>query len=245
MLEFFFYFINISLVINITFLLLIDEEQFKIIRIISFIYSTIVFLAVINFIINLDFSTIIIKLFSITLSSYLNIKLTIGIDQCNVMFLLLTTILFPIVVLASWTTIKFNLKFFYFLIALLEYILINVFLSFDLFFFYIWFEASIIPMFLMIIYWGVNPNRIRAAFYFVLYTVFFSLPFLYSIIYIYDLLGTTNVYFLTYNVVLDVNAQKYLMWFFFLRLVLSCQFFHYIYDYQKLMLKHLPADQWF
>ena|ERR1700742_2778826 len=101
MLEFFFYFINIGLVVNITFLLLIDEERFKLVRVISFIYSVIIFLSVINFIINLDFSTIIVKLFSITLSGYLNIKLTIGVDQCNVMFLLLTTILFPIVVLAS------------------------------------------------------------------------------------------------------------------------------------------------
>src|SRR5271170_1639800 len=101
MLEFFFYFINISLLINTIFLLIVNEEHYRIIRIVSFLYSTILFISILSFIVNLDFSTILIKLFSLSLSNYLNIRLTLGIDQCNVMFLLLTTILFPIVVLAS------------------------------------------------------------------------------------------------------------------------------------------------
>ena len=213
MLEYFYLYTIYSTILTLIFILTIN--RIRILRIISFVFSVITFAVTSTLIWNTDFSTISLKPFEITLSNYLEISLIIGLDQCNIMFLLLTTVLFPIIILASWSTIKYDFKFFYALIILSEFFLINVFLSFDLLFFYIWFEATIIPIFIIVINWGSRSNRTRAAMYLVLYTIFLSIPFLYSIIYIYHLVGTTNVYFLTYNVVFDIKVQRYLMWFFF------------------------------
>lgn len=214
MLELYILYINISVITSLLFFIIMDNT--RTLRIISFLFSIITFAVTSTLIWNTDFSTIMVKPFSFVISNYLKILMTVGLDQCNILFLLLTTILYPIIVLASWTTIKFKFKKFYAYLFLSEYFLINVFLSFDLLFFYIWFEATIIPIFLIIVGWGTRSNRIRAALYLALYTITFSIPFLFSIIYLYSMCGSTNVYFLMYNIVLDIKVQKYLMWFFFI-----------------------------
>lgn len=78
----------------------------------------------------------------------------LGIDGISLPFVILTTFIIPICILASWTSIKKNIKYFYILFLVLESLLIAVFIVLDLLLFYITFESCLIPMFLIIGIWG-------------------------------------------------------------------------------------------
>jgi NADH-quinone oxidoreductase subunit M len=73
--------------------------------------------------------------------------------------------------------------------------------------FYIFFEGVLIPMFLMIIYWGSSKRRIKAALYFLLYTLIGSIFLLYAILYIYNVTGTLNYTELYYINILSQNEE--------------------------------------
>ena len=96
----------------------------------------------------------------------------------------------------------------------MELILILVFTCLDLFFFYIFFEAVLIPMFLVIGIWGSRQRKVRAAYLFFLYTLLGSLFMLISIIYIYRLVGSTN-YIVLSLIDFSFHDQKWLWLFFF------------------------------
>ena len=96
---------------------------------------------------------------------------------CNV----LSAFLVPICILASWKSIKFRVKEYMILFLLLESLMIGTFCALDLLLFYIFFEALLIPMFLIIGIWG-GPRRVYAAFKFFLYTLAGSVLFLIAII---------------------------------------------------------------
>lgn len=107
----------------------------------------------------------------------------IGIDGISLLLILLTTLIFPISILASRNTIKFRLKEFYFLMLLLEGALIGVFVSLDLILFYVFWEFILIPMYFLIGIWG-SENRIYATVKFFIYTMFGSVLLLIGIIWL-------------------------------------------------------------
>lgn len=111
----------------------------------------------------------------------LNISYHIGIDGISLLLILLTTFLTPLTILSSWESIKNNVKEFLFFFLVLETGMIGVFASLDLFLFYIFWEAMLIPMYFIIGVWG-GENRIYAAIKFFLYTMFGSLLMLVAII---------------------------------------------------------------
>ncbi len=111
----------------------------------------------------------------------LNISYHIGIDGVSLFLILLTTFLTPLTILSSWESIKNNVKEFLFFFLVLETGMIGVFASLDLFLFYIFWEAMLIPMYFIIGVWG-GENRIYAAIKFFLYTMFGSLLMLVAII---------------------------------------------------------------
>lgn len=82
---------------------------------------------------------------------------------------------------------------FYILLFLTELILVNAFATLDLSFFYILFEMALVPVFLIIGIWGTRPEKISAALYFFIYTVIGSFFMIVAILYIYSLVGTTNI----------------------------------------------------
>jgi len=110
-----------------------------------------------------------------------DVKYYVGIDGLNLLLILLTTLLGPIVVLSSWTYITKNLKPYYTLLLILQTGVTGVFASFDLLLFYVFFELTLIPMYFIIGLWG-GENRIYAAFKFVLYTLVGSLLMLVALI---------------------------------------------------------------
>ena len=124
------------------------------------------------------------------LSGYVNYK--VGVDGISILFILLTTFITPICIISANATIKHRLKDFLVAILIMETLMIGVFCSLDLVIFYLFFEAGLIPMFLIIGIWG-GERRVYSAFKFFLYTLLGSVLMLIAIISIYWITGTTDV----------------------------------------------------
>ena len=124
--------------------------------------------------------------------SFFNINFSIGIDGISLFFIILTTLLIPLCFLASWKSINSQVKLYLILFLLMEFFLIGVFCVLDLLLFYIFFESVLIPMYLIIGIWGSRERKIRAAYFFFLYTLLGSVLMLLSILYIYYQVGTTD-----------------------------------------------------
>lgn len=127
----------------------------------------------------------------------INFEYNLGLDNLALVFILLTLVLIPICLIISWTSVYYNIKMFFILFIILELLLINVFLAIDLLLFYISFESVLIPMYLLIGYWGSRERRMHAAFQFFLYTLAGSLLMLAALIFCQLNLGSTNLHFLT------------------------------------------------
>lgn len=113
----------------------------------------------------------------------------IGVDGISLYFILLTTFLFPICILASWGPI--HTKLFLACFLTIEILLVLVFTVLDLLWFYIFFEGILIPIFLVVGIWGSRTRKIRASYFFFIYTLVGSLFILSSILYIYSVTGTS------------------------------------------------------
>ena len=120
------------------------------------------------------------------------IKFKFGIDGISILFIVLTAFITPICIISCINSIKNRLKEFLIAILVLESFMIGVFCSLDLVVFYLFFEAGLIPMFLIIGVWG-GPKRVYAAFKFFLFTLLGSVLMLVAIITIYWTTGTTDV----------------------------------------------------
>ncbi len=113
----------------------------------------------------------------------LNISYKVGIDGMALLLLMLTTFLTPLTLLSSWKSINKRVKEFTFFMLMLEAGMLGVFISIDLFLFYIFWEAMLIPMYFIIGIWG-GDRRIYASVKFFLYTMFGSLLMLVAIIWL-------------------------------------------------------------
>ena len=133
----------------------------------------------------------------------------VGVDGISILFILLSTFITPICVITVNYTVKKRLKDFLIAILILETFMIGVFCSLDLVVFYLFFEAGLIPMFLIIGIWG-GERRVYSAFKFFLYTLLGSVLMLIAIISIYWITGTTDVEKL-YELGIDQKYQN-LLW---------------------------------
>ncbi len=116
----------------------------------------------------------------------------IGIDGISLFFVLLTTFLVPLCVLASWRAIKVRVKEYMIAFLVLETAMVGVFTSLDFVLFYVFLETMLIPMFLIIGMWG-GPGRVYASFKFFLYTLVGSVLMLLAILAMYLHAGTTDI----------------------------------------------------
>ena len=140
----------------------------------------------------------------------LNLNFTVGIDGISVFFIILTTLLIFLCLLTSWNSINFNLKEYLISFLIMEFFLIGVFCILDLLLFYIFFESVLIPMYLIIGVWGSRERKIRAAYFFFLYTLLGSVLMLLAVIYLYYQVGTTD-YEILLTTLLTCKEQK-LLW---------------------------------
>ncbi len=149
-----------------------------------------------------------------------NYSLLFGVDGISLLFILLTTLLIPICILCSWDSIKILNKEYILCFLGMELILIGVFTVLDLLGFYLFFEAVLIPMFLIIGVWGARQEKITASYYFFFYTLVGSVLMLLSIIYIYYITGTTD-YLTLLNYKFDETIQKIIFLCFFASLAVK------------------------
>lgn len=120
------------------------------------------------------------------------IDYAMGVDGISVLFVLLTTSLVPLCILASWNAIENRVREYMLAFLVLETLMVGVFCALDLFVFYLFFEAGLIPMFLIIGIWG-GARRIYASFKFFLYTLLGSVLMLIAIMVMYWQAGTTSI----------------------------------------------------
>jgi NADH-quinone oxidoreductase subunit M len=141
------------------------------------------------------------------IDGFINYK--VGIDGISILFIILTTFITPLCILSVNNSIKMRLRDFLIAILIMESFMIGVFCSLDLVVFYLFFEAGLIPMFLIIGIWG-GTKRVYSAFKFFLYTLLGSVLMLVAIISIYWITGTTDVIKL-YEIGIDTKYQN-LLW---------------------------------
>ena len=120
------------------------------------------------------------------------IKFKLGIDGISILFVILTAFITPICIISCINSIKERVKEFLIAILILETFMLGVFCSLDLVIFYLFFEAGLIPMFIIIGVWG-GSRKVYSAFKFFLYTLLGSVLMLVAIISIYWLTGTTDI----------------------------------------------------
>ena len=143
----------------------------------------------------------------IWIEDFINYK--VGVDGISILFILLTTFITPLCILSVNNSIKERLSEFLIAVLIMESFMIGVFCSLDLVIFYLFFEAGLIPMFLIIGIWG-GARRVYSAFKFFLYTLLGSVLMLVAIITIYWLTGTTDVIEL-YSLGIEAKYQN-LLW---------------------------------
>ena len=120
------------------------------------------------------------------------LKYKMGVDGISMLFVILTTFLMPITILASWESVEHRVKEYMIAFLVLETLMIGVFCALDLVLFYLFFEAGLIPMFLIIGVWG-GKRRVYASFKFFLYTLLGSVLMLLAMMAMYWQAGTTDI----------------------------------------------------
>jgi NADH-quinone oxidoreductase subunit M len=126
------------------------------------------------------------------------IRYHMGVDGISLPFVILTTALMPVCILASWAPIQRRVKEYMIAFLVLETMMIGTFTALDLTLFYLFFEGGLIPMFLIIGVWG-GPRRVYASFKFFLYTLLGSVLMLLAIMALYWDGGTTDIPDLMYH----------------------------------------------
>jgi len=143
-----------------------------------------------------------------------NLNLYIGIDGISIYFVLLTNIIIPLAILSNWNSIKDKKKAYLVIMLLLQSLLLGVFIVLDYLLFYIFFESTLPPLFLLIGLFG-SKDKVRASFYLFLYTLWGSLFLLLSIITLSSFLSNTDFNFM-FKINIDYIIQLFLFFGIFL-----------------------------
>ena len=184
--------VGISPLIGALIVLLIPAKKSELIKRTAFIITLLI--ALFSILLAVRFDRVSTEFQFIQSNSWIsafNINFAVGVDGISLVLILLSTILVPIVILATWhesDTGRWNTKIFYVLILVLETLMIGVFAATDLFLFYVFFEAMLIPIYFLIGGYGTG-NKSAAAVKFLLYSLFGGLLMLASIIGIYVISG--------------------------------------------------------
>ncbi len=138
----------------------------------------------------------------------LNVFYSLGVDGISAPLILLTTFITPLVIISAWDTIKMRPAQYFAAFLILEGLMIGVFSALDALLFYVFWEAMLIPMFLIIGVWG-GERRVYATLKFFLYTFLGSVLMLVAFIYLYVVTGSFDLFGFM-SVPLDMTAQKFI-----------------------------------
>lgn len=202
-------------VIGAAVILFLGREQKSLIKAVALVVSLIGFVLSIPLFTSFDKTTYLMQF--VEKHSWIpswNIMYSLGVDGISVLFVLLTTLVTILCVLISWNSISVKIKEFYIAILIMEGAMIGVFSALDFFLFYLFWEAMLIPMYLLIGVWG-GPNRVYAAIKFFLYTLVGSVLMLVGIIVLYFYAGQTLDILELARRTYPYNMQLWLFWTFF------------------------------
>ena len=142
-----------------------------------------------------------------------NIGYRMGVDGISIFFVLLSTLLTPICILASWEAIEHRVREYMVAFLILETMMVGMFCALDILVFYIFFEGVLIPMFIIIGVWG-GARRVYASFKFFLYTLLGSVLMLVAILVMYFMAGTTDIVALSkFSFASDIQIWLWLAFF--------------------------------
>ncbi len=196
-------------------LMFVRKEAEQAIKVITLVTTLLTFVFSLHLWFNFDSTTSAMQ-FTVNVPwiQSLGISYNLGVDGISMLLVMLTTILMPISILSAWNAVHDRLKGFMISLLVLQTGMIGVFVSLDLFLFYIFWEVMLIPMYFLIGIWG-GINRIYAAIKFVLFTMFGSLLMLVAIIALVMInYNSTGVYSFAlmdyYRLALGPNVQNWL-----------------------------------
>ncbi|MEN6317470.1 MAG: NADH-quinone oxidoreductase subunit M [Syntrophaceae bacterium] len=202
--------------LGVLILLFMNKEQGKSMKLVTFVVTLVTFLISLLLLRDFDLTTASVQFVEKYpwIPDY-GINYFMGIDGLTFLLVLLTTFFTPICVLACWEDIQKMIKEFMICLLFLETGMIGVFVSLDVFLFYVFWEVMLIPMYLLIGVWGNPARRIYAAVKFFIFTMFGSVLMLVAILYLYfEYYAATGVYsfniFDLYTTVLPRSTQLWL-----------------------------------
>jgi len=195
-------------------LIFIDKNKYQLLRSVAFGFALINFIISLNLYFSFNAQTPDPQFVETGAWIGYGIKYHIGIDGISLFLVLLTTFLMPIAILSSWKYIQNRIKEYFIFMLILETGIIGVFVSLNLFLFYVFWEAMLIPMYFLIGIWG-GKRKIYATVKFVLFTMFGSLLMLVAIFFLYSMYHrAAGVYSLNifdmYKLILNPGIQMWL-----------------------------------
>jgi NADH-ubiquinone oxidoreductase chain 4 len=204
--------LKLLFIIPLLSIIIIPFISLKKVKLLSLFTSILIFLYTVYLAIIFDNSSSFQFLTNINI---LNTNINLGCDGISLIYILLTSFIFPICILVSYNSINTNIKLFFISLLSIEFFLFGVFTILDLLGFYIFYEAILIPMILIIGIYGARKEKITAAYYFFFYTLIGSILMLLGIIYIYNITGTTDYLLLLGTDKFDFDVQLFLFLAFF------------------------------
>lgn len=199
----------------------LPNNQVNSIQFVSIQASVLTFLASIYLLINFDYSEPNFQ-FVFNSGEFINhadayINLSFGVDGISILFVLLTTFLMPLCLVVSVGAITSNVKTYAICFLMMESFLLLTFTSLDIICFYIFFEAVLIPMFILVSAYGSRERRVRAAYLLFMYTLIGSILMLFGILYIVYTVGSSDIVVLRNIVpfIFSESTQKLLQLAFF------------------------------
>ena len=200
-----------TLLIGIFIIMLIPSWNTNLLKKCSLLISSIIFLLTLYLWVIFDKSIGHFQLIHILYwIPFLNINFVTGVDGISLFLIILTSLLIFLCLLNSWNSVQTNVKEYLLCFLIMELFLLCVFSIIDVFLFYVFFESVLIPMYLIIGIWGSRERKIRANYFFFLYTLLGSILMLLSILYIYSSVGTTN-----YEIILTTfftETEQKILW---------------------------------
>lgn len=206
-------FIFFILVLTIFFLFFLSNQQH--VRFVALVGSGIVFICSVLLLLEFNTNNFYFQhviTYNIGLE-FLNIYLSVGLDGISIFFFVLSSFLIFLCILFIWNESLF--RFYALNLLIIDFFLLLVFSVLDLLFFYIFFEAILIPMFIIIGVWGSRERKIRAVYLFFFYTLVGSICMLVGLLYIYSVAGTLNFEYII-NYEFTCLEQRWLWLAFFL-----------------------------
>ena len=191
------------------FVLLVGDRQRESSKLFALVVSSLVFLLSTLLYFRFDTTSVLMQFveYSVWIDTF-NINYHLGVDGISVPLILLTTFTTVLVVIACWVVIETRLSQYLAAFLILEGLMIGVFVSLDAILFYFFWEAMLIPMFLIIGVWG-GPGRIYATIKFFLYTFLGSVFMLVALLYLYSKMGSFYIFDL-YKLPLSLAEQKWI-----------------------------------